>query len=135
MIQKQLKQKMLFSWTEKLTDGARMAVHLLLLKGSMTHPDESPLRPLVQHLLAELVVAPVAGGASVVTSIDTTNSWSVESIFGRILKPESSTVGPHSDQKLIVPCSLREPVVHGEVHVELEAGRVFVELVGSGVEG
>ena len=35
MMYLQMKQKILTSWTEQLTDGAGIVVHLLLLKGSM----------------------------------------------------------------------------------------------------
>jgi hypothetical protein len=75
------------------------------------------------HLFTEFVVAPVPCGAGVVPSIDSSDSRSVETVLSWILKSEASAVRSHSEEKLLLFGTFAEPVVNGEVSVELKAGR------------
>ena len=93
------------------------------------------MRLFGQHFFAVLVVAPEPGCAGVVAGVDATRCRSVEAVFGRVLQPEPTTVGSQSKQKLTLLGSFLEPVLDGEVRVEVEARRGFIQFVGPGVEG
>ena len=99
------------------------------------YSDNSPLRLFGQHFFAVLVVAPEPGRAGVVAGIDAPRCRSVEAILGRILQPEPASVGSQTKQKLTLFSTFLEPVLDGEVRVEVEARRGFIQFVGSGVEG